>query len=284
MAVMFFGQYLVENGIVSRDVLVRAIELQERTNLSFGDTAVAMGLLTTEDAERVNLAQRSEDMRIGDLCVKMGLLTSQQVEAILARQKETHLYIGEALVRVGGLTEDALATHLARFKESQSEYATRTSMIPVELPNHRLLEMIADLTGKMLTRVAHLTYHTEPCIVDGDFTPLNTVVQIDVHGDVGLSYLFGCDHGFRTKIAKAILNSDDVEEEAEEVLADTVMEFANVVCGNVVARAAQQGMSLDIMPPLLVTDLPQRFNSRSVQITYRLPEGDRGVLAVVMSL
>src|SRR6266702_8142669 len=103
MAVMFFGQYLVEKNIVSREHLLQAIELQDAVNLSVGATAVAMGILTEVDVERINQAQRSEDLRFGDLAVKLGLLIDEQFQQVLARQKSSHLYIGEALVRVGGI-------------------------------------------------------------------------------------------------------------------------------------------------------------------------------------
>jgi len=284
MAVMFFGQYLVENGIVTRDVLVKAIELQERTNLSFGDTAVKMGFLSREDAERINLAQRSEDMRIGDLSVKMGLLTEDQVLAILAQQKKNHLYIGEALVRVGGLTAEDLPVHLARFKESQAEYATQTHVVPEHLPHHETLEMIVDLTGKMITRVAHLTFHTEPCVVDAPFPPLPVTAIMEMHGDMGLTYVFGCSSDFQKRIAQAILSSESVDDEPAEVLDDTVMEFVNVVCGNIVAKAAQKGMRLDISPPRIVRSVPERFNARTIQVTYRVPDGEQGTLGVIISL
>lgn len=284
MAVMFFGQYLVENGIVSRDTLVKAIELQEKTNLSFGDTAVKMGLLTPEDAERVNLAQRSEDMRIGDLAVKMGLLTEEQVVGILAEQKRNHLYIGEALVRVGGLTPENLPIHLARFKESQAEYATQTNLVPDDLPHRQILEMIVDLTGKMITRVAHLTFHTEPCVVDTEFPPLPVTATMEIHGDLGLTYVFGCSDGFQKRIAQAILASESIDDEPAEILDDTVMEFVNVVCGNVVAKAAQKGISLDISPPRIVRSVPERFNARKILVTYRLPDGEYGCLGVAITL
>lgn len=284
MAVMFFGQYLVENGIVSRDLLVKAIELQEKTNLSFGDTAVRMGLLSAENAEKVNLAQRSEDMRIGDLAVRMGFLTENQVVEILAEQKRNHLYIGEAIVRVGGLTPEALSLHLARFRESQSEYATRTHIVPEHLPHHDILEMIVDLTSKMLTRVAHLTHHVESCQVDADFPSLPVTAIMEMHGDLGLTYAFGATAGFQKRIAQAILSADRVDDEPPDVLDDTIMEFVNVVCGNVVAKAAQKGFTLDIMPPQIVSSVPERFNARSIQVTFRLPDGDHALLGVIFSL
>ena len=87
MAVKFFGQFLVEKGVVTREVLLQAIELQESVNLSFGATAMAMGLLTEADIEKVHNAQRCEDLRFGDMAVKLELLTADQMQQVLTRQR-----------------------------------------------------------------------------------------------------------------------------------------------------------------------------------------------------
>ncbi len=46
MAVKFFGQFLVEQGIVTSEALLNAINLQDKNNLKLGEMAVAMGLIT----------------------------------------------------------------------------------------------------------------------------------------------------------------------------------------------------------------------------------------------
>jgi CheY-specific phosphatase CheX len=43
-----------------------------------------------------------------------------------------------------------------------------------------------------------------------------------------------------------------VENEPVEVLEDTVMEFVNVVCGNVAAKASQMGKIMNINPPVTI--------------------------------
>ena len=57
MAVKFFGQFLVEQGAVTSEALLHAIELQDRTNLKLGEMAVAMGYITPNDIERAHSAQ-----------------------------------------------------------------------------------------------------------------------------------------------------------------------------------------------------------------------------------
>ena len=187
MAVMFFGQYLVEKGVVTREVLLQAIELQESVNLSVGAVAVSMGFLTEIDVERINQAQRTEDLRFGDMATKLGLLNQEQFQQVLTKQKNNHLYIGEALVRVGGLTSTSLPRYLEEFKLNQAQYATNRVVIPEGVPNAQIWEVFADLTYKMLTRVARLTFHSEPAQVTVALPPFSTIAAMEFTGDVLLS-------------------------------------------------------------------------------------------------
>lgn len=283
MAVKFFGQFLVEKRVVSREVLLQAIELQESTNLSFGATSLAMGLLTEADIEKVHNAQRSEDLRFGDMAVKLGLLTAEQMLEVLARQKNTHLYIGEALVKIGGLQANDLPKYLDEFKADQAQYVTDTVMIPAGVAETKIWEMVVDLSHKMLTRVALLVFRSEPCFLDDQVPAMDVYAAMDFSGDISGRYLMGVTAATQEKISKAILKESNVDNEPKEVLDDTVMEFVNVVMGNIAAKAAQSGKTIEISPP----EIFEAHESVSVPAGHRalrfpvcLSDGDRLELAV----
>ncbi|WP_306533071.1 chemotaxis protein CheX [Geobacter sp.] len=283
MAVKFFGQFLVEKGVVSREILLQAIGLQESVNLSFGATSLAMGILTEADIERVHNAQRIEDLRFGDMAVKLGLLTGDQMMQVLARQKNTHLYIGEALVKVGGLQADALPKYLDYFKADQAQYITDTVTIPAGIPEPKVWEMVVDLSYKMLTRVALLVFRPEPCFVAERLPAMDIYAAMDFTGDISGSYLMGVTAATRAKIAKAILKEPNVDNEPKEVLDDTVMEFVNVVMGNIAAKAAQIGKSVEIAPPEIIDTpdgIPVPAGHKALCFPVCLSDGDRVELAV----
>jgi len=252
MAVKFFGQFLVEKGAVSREILLQAIDLQESVNLSFGATALTMGLLTEADIEKVHDAQRNEDLRFGDMAVKMGILTAEQMQQVLSRQKDTHLYIGEALVRVGGLKAEELPIHLEAFKVDQAPYATSTITIPPGIVEGQCWEMVVDLSHKMLTRVALLNFRPEPCSRAETLQAMDIYAAMAFSGDISGRYFVGVSAATQAKIAREILKEASVSHEPQDVLDDTVMEFVNVVCGNIAAKGAQFGKSIDIAPPEIV--------------------------------
>uniref|UniRef100_UPI00260A2685 chemotaxis protein CheX n=1 Tax=Geobacter sp. TaxID=46610 RepID=UPI00260A2685 len=211
MAVKFFGQFLVEKGVVSREILLQAIELQESVNLSFGATALTMGLLAEGDIEKVHNAQRTEDLRFGDMAVKLGLLTNEQMMQVLGRQKNTHLYIGEALIKVGGLSADSLPALLDEFKADQAQYATDKVAIPAGVADAPFWEMLADLTYKMLTRVALLTFRPEPISTAQSLPAMEVYAAMEFSGDVSGRYFLGVSAVTQKQIAREILKEANVD-------------------------------------------------------------------------
>ncbi|BCS54878.1 chemotaxis protein CheX [Geobacter sp. SVR] len=252
MAVKFFGQFLVEKGIVTREALLRAIELQESKNLKFGEMAVEMGYVTRDDIERAHAAQFSKDAKLGDILVEQGILTPDQLNEIVTRQKNTHLYIGEALVLIGAITEGQLQQHLEAFKADQAQYVSDRIELPAGLANSAIWEMTADLTFKMITRVLALAHRPGKCEVVKEVSSNFMMAAMDFSGDVAARYLISVSEGLQKTIARAILREETVENEPAEVLEDTVMEFVNVVCGNVAAKASQMGTIMNISPPVTI--------------------------------
>ena len=252
MAVKFFGQFLVENNLVSRESLLKAIELQEEKNLKFGEMAMSMGYVTQADIERAHNAQMTKDLKLGDLLVEMGVLTLDQMNEVFTRQKNTHLYIGEALVLVGALDSDQLLRYLQDFKAEQAQYVSEHIELPAGLANENIWEMSVDLTYKMITRVLDLQFRPGKCqtitTADSNFM----MAAMDFSGDMDARYIISVCADVQKSVAKAILREDSVEGEPTEVLEDTVMEFVNVVCGNVAAKASQMGKMLNINPPVTI--------------------------------
>lgn len=252
MAVKFFGQFLVEKGIVSREALLKAIELQDQKNLKLGEMAVSMGYITQLDIDRAHNAQFSKDMKLGDLLVEMGILTINQLNEVITRQKNTHLYIGEALVLVGAMSSEQLQQYLNEFKIDQAPYVSERIELPAGVENGRIWEMTADLTYKMITRVLDLQFRPGKCQTVTTLESNYMMAALDMSGSVDARYILSVSEGLQKTVAKAILREESVENESTEILEDTVMEFVNVVCGNVAAKASQMGEIININPPVTI--------------------------------
>lgn len=249
MAVKFFGQFLIEQGAINHSTLLKAIELQESTNRKIGEVLIEMGLMTQLEIAKVHQSQRSEDVRFGDKAVEMGFLTQEELQQALTRQKNSHIYIGEALIKVGGITKNDLDHYLEMFKKDQQPYMVDKIEIPAEIANLSIWEMVADLTYKMLSRVADMSFRPGACRIIEALPTRTMVAEIGFSGSLSARYLMTVSPNSRKVIARAILQEEDVDNEPIEVLDDSVMEFVNIVCGNIAAKAAQSGLQLEISPP-----------------------------------
>jgi CheY-specific phosphatase CheX len=91
----------------------------------------------------------------------------------------------------------------------------------------------------------------------------------------------------RKAMAMAILKEDNVDNESQEVLDDTVMEFVNIVCGNVAAKAAQLGLTFEIDPPYLIGAKGDRVEVADGEAALLFPvyvaDGDTVELALFIS-
>jgi CheY-specific phosphatase CheX len=286
MAVKFFGQFLVEQNIVTSEALLNAINLQDKINLKLGEMALEMGLVSPADIQRAHNAQMSKDMKLGDLLVEMGMLTLAQLNDVITRQKNTHLYIGEALVQVGALTSDELQKHLDAFKADQAKYVSNGIELPITSAHNNIWEMTADLTYKMVTRVLDLQFRPGKCVVVSSLAPNFMLAAMDFSGDVEARYLISVSVGLQKAIAKAILNETSVDDEPVEVLEDTVMEFVNVVCGNVAAKASQMGIIMNINPPVTIhpptNGLPVPDGHTALSFPIHIQDGDTMELVLLI--
>ena len=269
MAVKLFGQFLLEKRAVSPEDVKKALRLQESKNLKFGEMALAMGLISEDDIGRAHEAQMHEDLRLGEVLVKLGILTDEQVQQVVLMQNNTHLFIGEALVQVGALTAADLYCYLEEFRLDQAPYQTTRIMIPAGIPSADAVELVADITYKMFTRVVGLTFKQGQCQVIDQVDRCDVTVAIQFSGDFRARYLLSVPRDVQTMIARAILREDNVDRLEPALLDDAVMEFVNIICGNISAKAGQQGKKFTISTPQLL-DLGG--------ISLQVPQGQIGLL------
>jgi CheY-specific phosphatase CheX len=278
MGVKFFGQFLIENGVITAADLQRAILLQEQRNLKIGELALKLGYVTPADIVRAHNAQLSKDMKLGDILLEMGILEQGQLSELLIRQNNSHLYIGEALVLTEAISSSELQRLLEAFREDQAIYASDRIEFPLPFGNSDIWGMAVDLTYKMITRVLGLRFRTENGRPVAVVPPAFMTAVMDFSGDLKGSYMLSVSAGLQKAIARIMLHEESVENEPVEVLEDTVMEFVNVVCGNVAAKASQDGVILEISPPVTLVPFaggaPLADGCRAVCFPIHIEDGE----------
>jgi len=249
MSVKFFGQFLIEQGEVDAAQVRAALDMLGKTNRSLGDIACEMGLMVEGDADMVVQRQRLIDKPFGDLAVEMGMLTNAQLVECLRVQREGRLLIGEALVQLGHMAEDRLGLMLDAYKTDQSPYMVGSFQeLPDPLVNNRVAPYILDLLPKFAMRVAELNVKVGGVQILGESPVFPFRVSIPVHGHRGLEVTLVGDRPFSRRLAAAASSLPEARLD-DELIADGVGEFLNILCGNAMSALERDGVSTELGVP-----------------------------------
>ena len=279
MAVRFFGQFLLENGVINAQQLLEATSYQEKMNLKFGDTAIQLGLLDKDRLAKIFALQRSEDIKTGEAGIKLGFLKKAQVDQVLRAQKNSHVMIGAALVKTGALTDAQLSEQLQVFKKDQEAYQLSTGL-PHQKDATGLAAPAIDLTVKFLMRLANLQVklldvrYSLAKAGDGTTYTARVAFTGDHEGEIALR----ASDRVCAQIASGMLG-EPVAPDAKSVILDATSEFLNVVGGNLAAVGARQGKKVELSTPRS-GDVPT--DGRNIVVA-RLgtPDGDIEFIVVV---
>jgi hypothetical protein len=157
----FFGQYLVEKGIVSSVQLDEAINLQQDNNSLLGTMALNKGYLSKESMEIILAEQKKINRKFGDLAYERGLLTREQVEELIEEQSKNHCFIGEALLRLGYMQAAPLHEHLENFRKLEKSRENELLSSIDAISKSTQVHTAVDLTRDLFYRLGYMIKATE---------------------------------------------------------------------------------------------------------------------------
>jgi CheY-specific phosphatase CheX len=102
------GDYLVEQGMLTKMQLKEAYKRQEAGRAKLGVIAVAEKLMSIAQAEQCNALQASMDKLFGNIAIEKGYLSETQVSRLLELQGNTYLAFLQSVVDLGFLTMEQL--------------------------------------------------------------------------------------------------------------------------------------------------------------------------------
>jgi CheY-like chemotaxis protein len=110
-----FGQYLVNEGFITKAEHEKAYLLQNKINL-FGEIAIEMNFLNREDLPIINkYIEQHPDVRFGEAAVSTGMLNSTQLRYVLDVRTKRKARIGKILVEQGFINQETLNEALMSF-------------------------------------------------------------------------------------------------------------------------------------------------------------------------
>ncbi len=250
MTPKFFGQYLLEKDILTKDQLIEAINYQKSKILKLGEIAIQRGFLSEKQVAKIHNEQKRTDMRFGDLAVDLKLLTLEQLEEMITIQKNNHIYLGEAIIACGYLEKEVLEKELNAFKDEQKTVPPIEVMIQEDIPNKEFVEVSVDLTEKLMRRIGDMISKSGQLRKEkSSIANMGIISYLDFKGDLSARYVINLSWEVGYEIAKKTFKKETLPMD-DELIIDTTAEFVNVVCGNIRAKMIELGKKLEFQPPV----------------------------------
>jgi hypothetical protein len=245
---MFFGQYLLSKGAISREALIETIELQREKNLSLVELAVRDGCLEPRRAETILTAYRTTDAELEDLCEEIGRLDREKIDQLLEKQRADRVMIGAALIESGHLSADHLEEHLSAFHEVQRAAEKRLEADFRACSHPAIVKTVVELA------VFHLKRFTEGPVKllslsedGGELEQEHRRYVQKLKGDHEIHVVLDLPPEIETLIGRGLLGIP--VEEGSEVAIDAVCECVNIVGGHVCTELESDAIKLRPEPP-----------------------------------
>jgi len=245
---MFFGQYLLSRGVISREVLIEAIERQRKTNLSLVELAVREGCIEPQRANGILTRYRTTDAGLEELCLEYGQIDREKLEELLRIQRSDWVKIGAAFIDSGHLNRDQVEKYLADFDELQREANQRLAADFRSCNDPETTKTVIELSVFYLQRftsgpVKLLTLATD----DGVLASGRRRYAQKLVGDREICCALDLPSQLATTIAQDFIGIP-VEDDSE-VAIDAVCECVNIIGGHACTELEASGFRLRPEPP-----------------------------------
>ncbi len=278
-----FGQFLLQEQLVTASQLARAFVLMEETRPLLGVLAMAGGQMTPEQVKEVHEAQKRSDRRFGQIAVEKGYLSVEALETLLSQQQSRHLLLGQILIEKGIFSSEGFLKALEAYREasglSAASYAAFdredidgvvASLFTGQGGGQELLENYVALFVRNVIRFVDPGVAIDP-LADAAPSGLPAFRQV-FSGDRDLTSLLSGETAVLLDLARRYshLELPTFDETAEAA----VGEFLNLVNGLFTVNCSDIGIELDMSPPepVGIKD-PLRRRKPAVIAPLRLPEG-----------
>ncbi|WP_028571903.1 hypothetical protein [Desulfonatronum lacustre] len=152
---IFFGQYLLQAGIITEAQLQEALALQERHNQLLGELALSRGYLSEDQIQETTREQKLLDLPFGVIALRKNFLTPKQLDDLLFSQIVATTHIGEALVELGHLTASDLGRLLNAYNLHAEDRQRKIEAGLRSLPQSSVIVAGIEALHRTFLRFAH---------------------------------------------------------------------------------------------------------------------------------
>jgi hypothetical protein len=236
----FFGDFLIERGVVPREGVAAAARRMLEVNRTLAAMAQERGWLTAAQVELIHAQQLLRNCVWGEQAIALGLLDQSQVMRLLADQRARHIRLGEALLELGQIARPALERALAEFAEERALAGALVRRLAPELERCKPARWVLDHFCELILRIARLPTRLGDAWEWKGAGEQEHSVQLALGGEQGLELGIAADRGFGAVLAQGWLGlePDDVDG---PIILDLLGQLLCLITGR---AAAESGAAL----------------------------------------
>jgi len=116
MFTQYFGNYLLESGIISAEQFKEALQQIKDQHAKLGVLAIEAGYMTPAQVEETVSTQLQVDKKFGEIALIKGYMTDFELERLLVRQSSPFSVFSQIMIDSGYMTYSTLSEHLDSYK------------------------------------------------------------------------------------------------------------------------------------------------------------------------
>lgn len=115
-----FGEFLIENNIITEEELKRALSQQTTGHYKFGESGFELGIIEEEQVDIVLRAlteEKNAGKKFGEVAEELGIISPDEVDEILELQEDIAIRLGEIVAMSGYVSKEEIEKCLEEFKK-----------------------------------------------------------------------------------------------------------------------------------------------------------------------
>lgn len=273
MPVKSFGQFLLERGLITQEMLVKAVEYQRQSVRPVCETAVRSKRAVRADLLRLKKDGGGTDRE--EEALRQKIRAMEELEASWRTLSERGVFLVEALSKQGALPREQLDALWKEYRRTATAPEVSLESVLPHAPETRqvlecLIEIALDLYGHYARDVP------EVCSINRlwhrEATPAFACAQ-EIAGDLCLTYVLSLPEPVLLALASRMLQQPFAAVCPE--VTDAALEFLNIVVGNTCTKFSMRNYSVQAGPPRVLTaeELTSLPGRKPIVVTARVSEG-----------
>lgn len=265
MYTQFFGNFLLNKGVVSPTQLLEAMNEKSSARIKIGTLAMHAGLMTANEVDNIVIMQTHQDKRFGELAVSEGYLSKEQLDSLLNEQIPEYLLLGQILIEKGYLSNTDFENLIIDY-QSENELMQLEDRSAIGDNISHLMKNFCRTLDDASAEYAHsyleLFFNNLIRFIGDDFMPMSPflcpeypavyAVTQHIEGKVEITSTMDMDE--QTAIGFASRYVSDTFHSFDEYVKASIEDFINLHNGLYIVNVSNESaMELHLTPPTVQT-------------------------------